>query len=226
MLRDALVRSTAPALCRIWRALASAYLGQLAEAQSDLEALLADETERGLEVLYGTHGFLCEVLRLQGDLTRAIPHGRRAVELAEASGSSFSRVEAAAFLGAASLAAGDVDTATSALEPALRLARARRNALWYEPRILATLAEARMAAGDRPGARALLAEARELVEQGRGWRLSACDVVLAWVRLLGSEAALDRAVVESALASLEALAAGFGAQVYRRMADIERARLG
>jgi hypothetical protein len=50
--------------------------------------------------------------------------------------------------------------------------------------------------------------------------------VLAWVRLLGSEAALDRAVVESALASLEALAAGFGAQVYRRMADIERARLG
>src|SRR5262249_35295042 len=57
MLRDALVRSTAPALCRIWRALASAYLGQLAEAQSDLEALLADETERGLEVLYGTHGF-------------------------------------------------------------------------------------------------------------------------------------------------------------------------
>src|SRR5262249_54263492 len=172
MLRDALGRSTAPALCRIWRALASAYLGQLAEAQADLEALLADETERGLETLYGTHGFLCEVLRLRGDLVRAVSHGRRALDRAERGGSPSSRAEPAPFLGAAPLAAGALDTATSALEAALRLARSRRTALWYEPRILATLAEARMAAGDRSRARALLAEAREVVEQGRGWRLS------------------------------------------------------
>src|SRR3989441_1103098 len=156
-LREALGRSTAPALCRIWWALASAYLGRAAEAQTGLEALLVDETEQGLEALYGTHGFLCEVLRLRGNLAGALAHGRRAAELAEERGSPFSRVEAAAFLGAAELAAGDVAHATSALETALGLARTRRTALWYEPRILATLADARRAAGDRPGARALLA---------------------------------------------------------------------
>src|SRR5256712_333367 len=224
-LREALGRSTAPAFCRIWWALASAYLGKAAEAQAGLEALLADEKEGGLEALYGTHGFLCEVLRLRGDLPGALAHGRRAVELAEARGNPFSRVEAAAFLGAAELAACDVATATSALETALGLARTRRTALWYEPRILATLADARRAAGDRSGARALLAEARATVERGRGWRLSACDVELARARLLASEPVPDRAAVESALASVDALAAELGADPYRRMAELERARL-
>ena len=122
-LREAVGRSTAPAFCRIWWALASAYLGNAAEAQAGLEALLAEEKERALQALYGTHGFLCEVLRLRGDLPGALAHGRRAVELAEERGSPFSRVEAAAFLGAAELADGDVAAATSALEPALGLAR-------------------------------------------------------------------------------------------------------
>jgi tetratricopeptide (TPR) repeat protein len=224
-LREALERSTAPAFCRIWSALASAYLGRAAEAQAGLEALLADEKEGELDALYGTHGFLCEVLRLRGDLPGALARGRRAVELAEDRGSPFSQVEAAAFLGAAELAAGDVARATRALEPALAIARSRRTALWYEPRILATLADARRAAGDRSGAHALLAEARESVEQGRGWRLSACDVELARVRLLASESVPDRAAVESALAAVDALAADLGADSYRGMAEVERARL-
>ena len=165
-LREALGRSTAPAFCRIWWALASAYLGSAAEAQAGLEALLADEKDEALHALYGTHGFLCEVLRLRGDLPGALAHGRRAVELAEERGSPFSRVEAAAFLGAAELAAGDVAAATAPSSRRSR-SRARRTALWYEPRILATLADAKRAAGDRSGARALLAEAADLVERGR-----------------------------------------------------------
>src|SRR5216117_3555331 len=170
-LREAGGRSTAPAVCRIWWALASAYLGNAAEAQAGLEALLADEKEGGLEALYGADGFLCEVLRLRGDLAGALAHGRRAVELAEESGSVFSQVEAAAFLGAAELADGDLTAATRVLARALALARNLRTALWYEPRILATLADAKLAAGDRSGAHALLSEARELVDRGRGWRL-------------------------------------------------------
>ena len=58
-LREALGRSTAPAFCRIWWALASAYLGKVADAQTGLEALLADEEDEALHALYGTHGFLC-----------------------------------------------------------------------------------------------------------------------------------------------------------------------
>jgi class 3 adenylate cyclase len=224
-LRKALERSTAPTFCRIWWALASAYLGKPAEAQAGLEALLTEEKEEELEALYGTHGFLCEVLRLRGDLPGALAHGRRALELAEERGSPFSRVEAAAFLGAAGLAAGDVATATNALEAGLALARNRRTALWYEPRILAMLADARLATGDRDGARALLAEARERVERGRGWRLSACDVALARARLLASEPVPDRAAVASTLESVDALAAELGADLYRRMAELERVRL-
>ena len=224
-LREALGRSTAPAFCRIWWALASAYLGKVADAQTGLEALLADEEDEALHALYGTHGFLCEVLRLRGDLPGALAHGRRAVALAEERGSPFSRVEAAAFLGAAELAAGDVAAATSALDAALRLGRTRHTALWYEPRILATLADTRRAAGDRSGAHALLAEARATVERGRGWRLSACDVELAEIRLLASEPVPDRAALERALASVDALAAELGSDPYRRMVEVERARV-
>ncbi len=224
-LREALGHSTAPALCRIWLALASAYLGRAADAQAGLEGLLADEQEGGLEALYGTHGFLSEVLRLRGDLPGALAHGRRGVELADERGSPFSRVEAAAFLGAAELAAGDGARATSVLETALGLARTRRTALWYEPRILAALADARLATGDRSGARALLAEARKSVERGRGWRLSACDVELAWLRLLASEPVPDRTAVASALESVIMLADEMNADPYRRMAEVERARL-
>src|SRR2546426_358063 len=224
-LREAFGRSTAPGLCRVWWALASAHLGRTAEAEAALEALLAEESERALQALYGTHAILCEVLRLRGDLPGALAHGRRAVELAEERGSVFSRVEAAAFLGAAKLADGDLTAATSVLERALALARNRRTALWYEPRILATLADANLAAGDRWEARALLSEARELVDRGRGWRLGAFDVALAWVRLLASEPASDRTAIESALESLDALTAELGSDPYRRIAALERARL-
>src|SRR3989475_77647 len=224
-LREAVGHSTAPGLCRVWWALASAHLGRTAEAEAALEALLAEESERALQALYGTHAILCEVLRLRGDLPGALAHGRRAVELAEERGSVFSRVEAAAFLGAAELADGDLTAATSVLERALALARNRRAALWYEPRILATLADAKLAAGDRSGARALLSEARELVDRGRGWRLGAFDVALAWVRLLASEPASDRTAIESALESLDALTAELGSDPYRRIAALERARL-
>jgi tetratricopeptide (TPR) repeat protein len=224
-LPEALGRSTAPGLCRIWWALASAYLGEAAEARASLEALLAEGTDGGLETLYGTHGFLCEVLRLGGDLAGALAHGRRAAALADERGSPFSRVEAAAFLGAAELAAGDVVGATRTLETALALARSRRAALWYEPRILATLTDAKRAAGDRARARALLAEAHESVERGRGWRLGACDVALARVRLLASEPVPDRTAIESALEAVEALAFELGVDPYRRLAALERARL-
>jgi hypothetical protein len=224
-LTRALDRSTAPTFCRIWWALANAYLGGPDDAEAALEALAAEHERDGLEALYGTRGFLSEVLRLRGDVPRAVAQGRRALALAEERGSPFARVEAAAFLGAAELAAADPVSAARTLEAALGLARLRGAALWYEPRILATLAEARLAAGDRGAARALLDEARAAVDAGRGWRLAACDVELARVRLLLSESRPDRAAIEHAIAGLEAAAAEVGAGPYRRLAERERARL-
>lgn len=224
-LREAVAGSTAPGLCRVWWALASAHLGQTAEAEAALRALLAEESDRALQALYKTHAFLCEVLRLRRDLPGALAHGRRAVELADERGSVLSRVEAAASLGAAELENADLAAATSVLERALALARDRHTALWYEARLLATLADAKLAAGDRSGARALLSDARELVDRGRGWRLGAFDVALAWVRLLASEPASDRAAIESALEPLDALTVELGSDPYQRIAALERARL-
>jgi adenylate cyclase len=224
-LREAVGGSTAPGLCRVWWALASAHLGRPTEAEAALQALLAEESEPALHALYGTHAFLGEVLRLRADLPGALAHGHRGVELAEEHGSVLSRVEAAAFLGAALLADGDLPGATSVLEQALVLARNRRTALWYEPRLLATLADAKLAAGGRSEARALLSEARELVGRGRGWRLGAFDVALVWVRLLASEPAPDRTAIEGALESLDALTAELGSDPYRRLGALERVRL-
>jgi len=224
-LRDAVGHSTAPGLCRVWWALASAHLGRMAEAEAALEALLAKERERALHAVYGTHAFLCEVLRLRGDLAGSLVQGHRAVEVAAEGGSVFSRVEAGAFLGAALLAEGSATGATRVLESALALARNRRTALWYEPRILATLADAQRATGDRAAARTLLFEARELIERGRGWRLGAFDVALAWFRLLASEPAPDRTAITRALESLQALAAALGSVPYQRIAALEHADL-
>jgi hypothetical protein len=105
------------------------------------------------------------------------------------------------------------------------LARNRRTALWYETRILATLADAKRAAGDRSGARPLLSEAREIVDRGRGWRLGAFDVALVWVHLLASEPESDRTAIEHALESLDTLTVELGSDPYRRIAALERARL-
>src|SRR5262249_23134425 len=101
----------------------------------------------------------------------------------------------------------------------------RRTALAYEPRILATLVEARLAAGDRPRAGALLAEAHASVAQGRGWRLRACDVALARVRVHAAGPGPDPAAVARPLDALEPLAAELGAAPSRRMAELARARL-
>jgi class 3 adenylate cyclase/tetratricopeptide (TPR) repeat protein len=220
-----LARATAPALCHIWWCLASAYLGFDDEAEAGLEALLADENERGFEALYGTRGFLCEVLRLRGETARALEHGRGAVELANDRGSPFSRVEAAVFLGSAELAAGDVVAATRTLETALALARAKRTALWYETRLVATLADAKRMAGDRLAASVLLAEAHDAAKTGRGWRSSACDVELCRVRFLASDPNPDPIEIERALASLDGLAGAMGATAYQRMAQLERDRM-
>ncbi len=224
-LREAVRHSIAPGLCRVWWALASAHLGHAADAEAALRAMLATESDRELHILYGTHAYLSEVLRLRGDLPGALAHGRRALELAEERGSVLSCVEAATFLGAAQLAGGDVTAATRVLEHALALTRTRRTARWYEPRILATLAETSIAAGDPSHARALLSEAHDIVARGRGWRLGVFDVALGFVRLLASEAGSDRSGIDRALDSLDAAVAELGSDPYRRIAALERGRL-
>ena len=164
------------------------------------------------------------MLRLRGDLPPPSPTAAVPPSWRKSAAVLFSRVEAAAFLGAAELAAGDLAAATSALEP-------RSGSRGSAHRAVVRASHPRDARGREAGrrrsrgARALLSEARELVDRGRGWRLGAFDVALAWVRLLASEPTSDRTAIESALESLDALTAELGSDPYRRIAALERARL-
>ena len=110
----------------------------------------------------------------------------------------FSRVEAAVFLGAAELAAGDV---ARGHERARNRAGARAHEA-HRPVVRAAHpgdARGRKAHRRRsPRGARLLDEARASVERGRGWRLGACDVELARVRLLASEPVPDPSAVASA----------------------------
>ena len=118
-LREEVGRSTAPGLCRVWWALASAHLGRPPRLRPACKRSSPRRASPHSTPSTERTAFLGEVLRLRGDLPGALAHGRRAVELAEERGSLLARVEAAAFLGAAELAAGDVAGATRLLEPAL-----------------------------------------------------------------------------------------------------------
>jgi len=162
----------------------------------------------------------------EADLPGALAHGRRAVELAESAGSPFSQVEAAAFLRAAELAAGDVATATSALETALGIARTRHTALWYEPRILATLRgrEARRRATAPEPALSWPKPATPSSGDGAG---DSAPATSSWRGSVSSPQSPSRtaAAIERALESVDALAAELDADPYRRMAELERARL-
>src|SRR5262249_30217999 len=50
-LAEAIRSATAPGLCRVWWALASAHLGRTVEAEAALQALLSEESEPALQAL-------------------------------------------------------------------------------------------------------------------------------------------------------------------------------
>ena len=226
-LREAVGRSTALGLCRVWWALASAHLGRAAEAQAALEALLAEEKRRAhsrpcterTDSCARCCG--CGAISPARSPTAAVPSSWRRSAEAASLGWRPRR-----FSAPPSSPRGDLTAATSALETALALAR--RSAY----RAVVRAAHPGDARGRRSGPPATAREpARSSprrassVDRGRGWRLGAFDVELAWVRLLASEPASDRTAIESALESLDALAAELGADPYRRIAALERARL-
>jgi tetratricopeptide (TPR) repeat protein len=100
-----------------------------------------------------------------GETARVAEHGARALELAEANGSAFSRVWALSYYSMAMLLDGRPGVAVEYAQRALALARGERSGLEGESFHLTMLADALLGAGDAVGAEAAAREALAIAEQ-------------------------------------------------------------
>jgi tetratricopeptide (TPR) repeat protein len=174
-----------------------------------------------LSVSHTFHVFRCEVT---GEATPALAHGRETVNYAERTGSQLTRIYAYRALGLANVLNGARHDALEALGTALTIARERRLSV-QEGGVLAVMAAAHLALGDRAKALALADEAIA-VGGRRGTRLWEFWALLTRIRALrelrGIQATSE---IEAALAEADAWLEMSGAKSYEPFLHVERAEL-
>jgi class 3 adenylate cyclase/tetratricopeptide (TPR) repeat protein len=106
-----------------------------------------------IESLGWTHNHYALLDYHGGEVRDGLAHARAGVEIAERTGSAFSRMTAYLLLGFAHLARGEWREAIEVEEEALQIMRDTRTGMQYEPRSLAAVAEARLGLDDADGAR-------------------------------------------------------------------------
>jgi class 3 adenylate cyclase/tetratricopeptide (TPR) repeat protein len=207
------------------RALVEVQLGSVVRAHAILEEGQRVARERGLIESEGWATVFSGWLEwFDGDTQRALPRCRRALEIAERTGSPFSTIWALSSLGSVLAHAGSPDS----LEPAERgvaLARERGTALEGEAAHLCALAEACIATGDPGRARRVAEEAIEVARR-RGTRRYEIIALLTLARALraGGDAAVGVRAGE-ALAQMESVADAIRAPNWHHLAELERAEL-
>ena len=216
-----------PYLFLIWfRGMLYACLGRFADAEMDFESAIRIGREHGeLEVVCSTHVSAALTARRIGDPIRATEHARRALELAEQTGSSLRRVYSSWAAGHAALARGDAGDAVECLERTNRLASDKRTGLSEKAIFVADLATAYVAAGRVAEARATASSAIEVaLRQGTHYfegiaRLSlACALVAAKTP---AERELAKPELEKALAIFREVGAlPYEAQVREQEAEL------
>lgn len=136
------------------------YMGRVDEAQDALDRALdlaRDNAE--LEIVCWAHQGEVDLAYLTGDALSAMAHARLAVEIAERIGTLFALWSSYHALGRAHTVAGEPDEAVAALSKALTVMRDRRTGLHLQLLVLASLAEAHLAAGQADRARFCAEEA-------------------------------------------------------------------
>jgi adenylate cyclase len=132
-----------------WRAMLLGDMGRLDEARAALgEAARLARAYDDVELLglaLGTHAWLA---RLSGNAGDSLARARDALEIAERSGSSFSRVFAFLGLALAYNARAEWEDAGISATRAFEVMRAAHTGLQVEPMILTVLAEATIGSGD------------------------------------------------------------------------------
>ena len=188
------------------RAYALLYLGRLEEAWSQVrEAERIAEESRELEVLGWVQMAWAHLAYACGGTESVLEHGRRSLEIAEKLDNETSRVLAYLALGTAYLIDAQPAAARDALHESVAIARDRRTGLVWLPQVLALLAEAHLALGERTEA---LATAREAIDLGSvgGCRYHEALAQRALAAaLLATDGVVPRAEIESALERAEHL---------------------
>lgn len=160
-----------------------------------------------------------------GEPEAVLGHAQQALEIAERTGSSFSRAYAWFFLGLAERMRGEWRRAIEALERSVAISRERSTGVEGEAWRLALLGESYLGLGDVERARRLVEEGLEIA-QARAQPLYEINASLTLARvLLGSTAPAARAQIEAALARALELARDRGAKAFEPLVHVELAEL-
>jgi class 3 adenylate cyclase/tetratricopeptide (TPR) repeat protein len=203
-----------------------AYLGRLAEAANGLDRAMQFARDHGdVEVLGYAYANRAWLARQTGEIESALGHAGQAVDIAERMGNAYARTQAYSCLALARLSRGEWDDAVEAGQQSLAISRERGTGFQFEPWTLATLAEAYLARGDGPRARAT---AEQAVALARGSHIKVFEPItlLSLARvLLASEGAAARAEVKAALSRALALAKEMEARSEEPLVHVELGEL-
>jgi class 3 adenylate cyclase/tetratricopeptide (TPR) repeat protein len=201
-------------------------LGELELAQGLVEQgrNLAREHD-DIEAVGFSHNWSALHAFFLGEPEAVLGHSQQALEIAERTGSSFSRAWAWFLLGFAERWRGEWRPAIEAIERSLAIATEGRTAHERDAWRLALLGESYLGLGDLQRARELVAEALEIA-RARGHRPDEIHASLALGRvLLGSADPAARADIEAALARALELARETGGKAFEPLVHVELAEL-
>jgi adenylate cyclase len=214
------------AFCYVTKGLPLMELGELEEAGRLLEQGSKIAREQGdIEVAGFANLCTARLAYVQGEPEAALVHAQQSLEIAERTGSSFSRAWAWFYLGLAEQMRGEWRRAIEALERSQAIARESRTAVEADAFRLALLAESYLGLGDLKRARGLAEEGLKVARaQGNVPGEIQASLSLARV-LLRSVGAAARAEIGAALAPALELARETGARAYEPLVHVELAEL-
>jgi class 3 adenylate cyclase/tetratricopeptide (TPR) repeat protein len=201
-------------------------LGELEEARRLLEQARKLAREQGdIETVGFCHTLSAWQAYFRGEPEAALGHAQQAIEIAERTGSAYSRAWAWFWLGLAERMRGEWQRAIEALERSTAVARERRTAVEGDAIRLAVLGESYLGLGDAERARALVEEGLEIARANRD-PVTELHLSLLLARvLLGSAGSTAREQIAAALARALALARDTGAKGFEPMVHVELAEL-
>jgi tetratricopeptide (TPR) repeat protein len=210
---------------RSFRGQLLSYLGRLTDAGVELREAVRSAADHGEIENRGGPRVLRDAQLGDGRPAAALVHARSAVEIAEASGSAFSRVLAYKALGLAHTLGGAWVDAVEILQASLRIALEAKANVLEEGSVRALLAEAHLGAGKRETARRLADDAVAAARR-RGTPIYECQAQLARVTgLLETAGASAGRSIALGLARVRTLVEQTGARSYAPFVHERRAAL-